>query len=35
MTKAPSDERDAQVLDELEGDLLQRYLETLALAKDI
>jgi hypothetical protein len=35
MSKAPPDERDAQVLDELEGDLLQRYLETLALAKDI
>jgi hypothetical protein len=35
MSKAPPDERDAQVLDELEGDLLQRYLETLALATDI
>ena len=35
MTKPPGDERDAQHLDELEDDLLQRYLETLALVKDI
>src|SRR5947209_8696579 len=35
MNKQPIHERDLQNLDELEGDLLQRYLETLALAKDI
>jgi hypothetical protein len=35
VSKAPIDERDDQILDELEGDLLQRYLETLAVAKDI
>ena len=35
MINHPSDEREAQQLDELEGDLLQRYLETLALARDI